>query len=369
MNGFGGGLLKGEDFTVNKDKPTRNLDTVFTVDEDRPTFVSYVVRLSGSVANIGRIELRSDADPTPTDVIAQARIESDGAAIHTRDITLTGIIPTGHTALLATVVEAGSPTFSLVTSTEWTLGVPLVEEGAAPTIPNSHSLNLVRASSQDAHILAASLSGFPTTDFTLETWIKFTSLPTSAQIYTIASQWGGSNQDAFIWDIQHNGSILLLRAFVSEDGTASTRDAVQWNWNAPAPVIDTWYHMALSCDMSETVAAGKFKWYWDGVDQGAHDAVIDSDGATALKASIQPVSLGSRDILHFSDGKFDDFRVWPVVRTPAEIAANMSIEIADASAMAIYLKLNDDAFVDQSPNGNHFSGKNGPTFSTDVPFT
>lgn len=127
---------------MTKTSPTRSLNTDFIPNTTKWTFVLYSTRISGSasititgVSSIsGRIELLAAATSpsSPTDLICQSRSSTtfSGAVIVGIAVTintpeeglLCAWVPPNYTVRLATTNETGTPTYTIVKSTEWTLG-------------------------------------------------------------------------------------------------------------------------------------------------------------------------------------------------------------------------------------------------------
>ena len=149
---------------------------------------------------------------------------------------------------------------------------------------------------------------------------------------------------------------------VSQDG--SSTDGVGWDF---APALQIWYHIAVTCDLSES-AASKFELFIDGVSQGNGTVIADS-GVTALFDTFAAFAVGAYNnaTSSRSDGLIDDARLWNRVRTATEINASMNIELAgDESNLVGYWKFNGD-YTDATPNGNDLTANGSPEFVADVP--
>jgi hypothetical protein len=96
--------------------PARVLNVSFQPSATDPTFVHYSVRITTIAAELGRVDLLSDAANPP--VTVRARIAGGAAVAMTTEGVLSYIVPAGHFVLLQTVNEAGLPAFALNASTE-----------------------------------------------------------------------------------------------------------------------------------------------------------------------------------------------------------------------------------------------------------
>lgn len=107
-------------------RPIGTAPASFQPDTGRPCFVSYSIQITQAVgANpvTGRVELRSDANSTPTTVRAIARQSGDVGGLLTNltqsvTIPISYWVPAGHYVRLVEVNEAGTPTYALSCQTE-----------------------------------------------------------------------------------------------------------------------------------------------------------------------------------------------------------------------------------------------------------
>ena len=135
-------------------------------------------------------------------------------------------------------------------------------------------------------------------------------------------------------------------------------------------VVDTWYHIALTCDVSQP-SATTFELYLNTTSQGNGTSILSanpsaiSDNTTAFCVGC---GLNNGVPLRFFDGLIDDIRVWNDIRTSSEISANYQRELAGNEAnLQGYWKLNNN-YLDQTTNDNDLTPSGTPVFSTDVPF-
>ena len=111
--------------------PSRALGTAFCPSSHRAVMGTYSVRidtaLSLTTGARGRVELLSDTANPPTTVRARVAGGNTGTltvGLNTSDVIeapLSYIIPPGHCAMLQSVDEVGTPTYSITTQTETTL--------------------------------------------------------------------------------------------------------------------------------------------------------------------------------------------------------------------------------------------------------
>ncbi len=81
-----------------------------------------------------------------------------------------------------------------------------------------------------------------TADVTIETWIRFDSLPTSGNQAAIVTSWDDVSGRSFYFILFNNAGTMQLGFGISSDGTSgnSTQNFVNW-----LPVINTEYHIAV----------------------------------------------------------------------------------------------------------------------------
>jgi len=155
-----------------------------------------------------------------------------------------------------------------------------------------------------SYIDLGSQVAFSPTAFTIETWVYYQNLSGG---YIISNEgWSPTNQG------------FSFRPFGNKLEFAYGEGA---NWHTLQSTTDiplnTWFHAAV------TYSATAVKLYINGVEE-ATAAVT-----TAMVASTQNTSIaeGSAWKGRLFTGKLADLRFWNVVRTPAEIAANMSTSL------------------------------------------
>jgi len=224
------------------------------------------------------------------------------------------------------------------------------------------SLDLELGSSQYARITDASQTGLQfTTAMTLEAWVKIESAPSDSNL-SIASKFentSSQNQRSYWFRYMDAAGAKTLSLIVSDDGTNAESLSV-----SQTLTVGTWYHVAVTWLGSTSTA----KFYVDGSQVGT-----DQTGAvTSLFNNDAPFAVGviNDDApSNFFDGLVSLVRAWSVVRTEAEISANICNVFGTATTnMQGEWSLN-DVYTDASGNGNTLSAINVPVFATDVPST
>jgi Concanavalin A-like lectin/glucanases superfamily len=190
-------------------------------------------------------------------------------------------------------------------------------------------------------------------DLTLETWVKFESVPSTGKQHTfISKNQGSGNQRSYEFLLYQDQLGLSL----SEDGIDGTFSNVTWT-----PSTDTWYHLAATYDQS----AGEVKIYVNGSQQGSTQTNAPT---SALFDSSSDLYIGSNPQGDAFDGKIDDVRIWNVVRSQSDISTNKSLELTGSeSGLVGYWKLH-NSLQDETSNDNDLTNDNA-SVSADVPFT
>jgi len=133
-------------------------------------------------------------------------------------------------------------------------------------------------------------------DFTLESFVYFVTLPSSNGYYsTIISKWSSSNNSYFIYLYNNAGTYQLYLTY-STNGTSNTNLGVNWT-----PNVGQWYHIA--CVRSSTNV-----YFWvNGVQQGATQSISGT-----LYNGTAPLEIGA-NILGSSNtvlnGYLDELRI------------------------------------------------------------
>ncbi len=162
-------------------------------------------------------------------------------------------------------------------------------------------------------------------DFTIEYWIKTTQTGTSGGnwyngIGIVDAEVGGSTND---FGTSLSGSKLAF-------GTGNSDYTIFSN----ASINDgSWKHIAVT----RTKSTGAIAIYINGV--------LDQTGISSNRASLSAASYlrigGMQTGVNYFNGALDDIRVWYVVRTQAQIAANMNQELnGNEAGLIAYFKCN-----------------------------
>ena len=234
-------------------------------------------------------------------------------------------------------------------------------------MPNTHSLDLEASSSQFAAIADASQTGLDLSgDFTIEAWVNWESLPTSGFINFILEK-GTINDISYHFRVYNASGTYRLEAVISNNGT-------NYDWvycNITTPTTGTWYHYAVTCDISNAVAT-EFEFFVDGTSQG-NGTVLNDGSVTGIYNNSRAVFIGVMEgyadaAAKFLDGKIDEVRVWNVIRSDADINTYKRKDVTGQTGLVAYWKLNNSA-LDETANNNDLTLYGSPSYSTSVPFT
>jgi len=132
-NGAAWNLTVGPAVIVTSTTPARVFGTAFQPNATRASFCSYSAKIAcvaaiGGGAQEGKIELLSDAANPPTTVRATMANRLSLALALTLSVTdektmpLYYLVPAGHYVKLVTTQVVGTPTFTLITQVEESLG-------------------------------------------------------------------------------------------------------------------------------------------------------------------------------------------------------------------------------------------------------
>ncbi len=162
-------------------------------------------------------------------------------------------------------------------------------------------------------------------DFTIEYWVKTTQVGTEGSMWysgvgIVDAEVGGGTND---FGTALNGSKLAF-------GIGNTDYSIISN----ASINDgTWKHIAVT----RTKSSGAIAIYINGV--------LDKTGTCSNYGTLNAPSFvrlgGMQTATNYFDGALDDIRFWNVVRTQAQIAANMNKELnGDEAGLVAYFKCN-----------------------------
>lgn len=223
---------------------------------------------------------------------------------------------------------------------------------------NTYSLDLEASSNQYGSISDGSQTGLDLSgDFTFESWLKAESEP-SGDFYGIISKYNTTgNQRAYQIRYRDDGGTKSFYLSVSSAGTSGSTSSAGVEYDLDT---GTWYHAAVTFDAS----AGEMELFINSVSQGTASGL-----ETSIFNSTATFLLGFNGGNDYWDGKMDEVRIWSDIRTQAEIADNMNVElVGNEAGLVAYWNCNQN-LDDATSNGNDLTEVNSPTYSTDVPFT
>ncbi|MBI2639308.1 MAG: LamG domain-containing protein [Candidatus Sungbacteria bacterium] len=226
---------------------------------------------------------------------------------------------------------------------------------------NTYSIDLESGSSQ--YLTAADSASLSVTgNLTLETWVKFESLPPEGRAMQFISKMTlTGNQRSWRFNLYNNTTTYQLK-FEADSNCSNSATAGTVSWN---PSIGVWYHVAVVY----TASGGTADFYVNGVPQGSQQSGLDTSICNGTSLLYIGNINADYDDSAYLDGKMDDVRVWNVARTAAQIADNYNTElVGNESGLQGYWKLN-NSLSDSTSNGNTLTNQNSAVFSTDVPFS
>ncbi len=218
----------------------------------------------------------------------------------------------------------------------------------------TQSIGLASASSQAATRANTGSTGLGglATNITFETWVKFTTLPSSGNSMVLASKWltgGGGGDYSYIFWMDNNAGTYRMKMNTSAGGGTV---------NISSLSTGTWYHMAWVFTFSGTT----YEAFLNGVSQGTSGSV----GAIATTTS--PFALGRQDTQDYLNGRMVMARFWTATRSSAQLLANQCTTLGSTANLSAEWTL-DNTYNDNSGNSNTLTGVNTPTFTTDIPTT
>lgn len=127
---------------------------------------------------------------------------------------------------------------------------------------------------------------------------------------------------------------------------------------------DTWYHIAVTFDGATNTS----KFYANGILIGTQTVALNF-----LTPNSNPlyIARGISGANEYGMGRYDEVRIWNIVRTDAEIFDNYKKSLTgNENGIVLYYKFNEgngDVINDASPNQNNGTLFNRPVWSTDGP--
>lgn len=228
---------------------------------------------------------------------------------------------------------------------------------------NTNSADFELDSSQYLSIADGSQTGLDmTTDFSVEAWIKFETLPSTLGTQVEIASKMIADTGTGGWQFYFTAADEL-RVYWFED--AGSTYGLFTSTAAAVDETAVWHHYAVTVDVD-----GNAIFYVD----GSAVATTDNGGAaTSIIGSTADFRIGSYELNGggadaYMDGRMDDIRVWSDIRTPTEIDDNMSIEDPAGDALEGYWKVN-DSLLDETANDNDLTNNNTVTFPEDPAFS
>jgi len=205
-----------------------------------------------------------------------------------------------------------------------------------------------------------------TGDLTLECRVKFTSLPSSGSMALIGKVDNTADKFCYrLWAYHSAGTghrIYMAADTGNGDDANRTRAYVAWS-----PVVDTWYTIRGSIDLSTSVT----KIFLDGSDTSA-TADNQNPGTVAINNEDAPLTIGAwmdgGSPVNFLDGVIDAVVVAATYTATASEPLNVTPSTTYISNMAGLWNFNGSSYADGMPAGNDLTGVNSPTFVDGYPF-
>lgn len=230
------------------------------------------------------------------------------------------------------------------------------------SIPNSHSLDLEKDSSQYASIADASQTGLDITgNLSWECWIKPESLPAASGYMALVGKDNGSTQRSWQTYIYNNAGTYELHTIISDN--AGHYD----DYGVPINLV-----AGLATHLAGTITPGNasattFEFFQNGISKGNGTSAI-SNNISAIANTSAAFSIGARaDGSLPYDGLIDEVRIWDDIRTATEIHDNIFNDVTGQSNLQGYWKLNNN-YLDATANNNDLTASGSPVFSEDVSF-
>lgn len=128
-------------------------------------------------------------------------------------------------------------------------------------------------------------------------------------------------------------------------------------------VFGTWYHIAISYNgLTNTT-----KFYSNGQYIGSSSSTL----SFAQNNNPLNVARGISGAVEYGNGRYDEIRIWNIIRSDAEISANYNKSLTgNESGLVLYFRFNEgtgSSFIDASPNGNNGVLYNNPIWITGGP--
>ncbi len=323
VTNFSGGTLTGGNWQVHAGSTLRViLSTPITTN-------AASILLDGSGSNFYR-------DTATTDALAGLTTNAAGGSLtvqNGRTYTPGAFTNAGN------VTVGGGSTLGLGGTYTQTGGTTQLQAG---TLPVQHPPvgNALTFNGTSDYVTIPDAASLRPTNLTLEGWVNFSQYP-SGVLSLFGRALGSSFLDSYaVWI---NGGALYGGI---ADTSGQSQISVGWS-----PTLNTWYHVAFTFDdPSNTMVL-----YING------NVVATGTTASSIVYDNHPLLLGadidSGPIRYFLPGSLDDFRLYNVARTQAQIQSDMSQTLTGSEAnLAAYLPLDEGSGItayDLTANGNN----------------
>lgn len=284
------------------------------------------------------------------------------------------------------LTSSGSPVFSTnvpwtgANSTDWSLATRkidhtkvsgsanltnfpvLIKDGNLSDVVYSgftrpdYALDLELSSSQYATNSAPSAALQLTGDLSIESWVKFESLPTDAlggqQI--VSMRYATNSRATYQFYINNPSDAgIKLNFFHRNSSDATDNPNVAWT-----PTIGVWYHLAM------TISGTTLKFYVNGVQQGANQTLSNTRTHDANSDFFVGTLVGASQYL---DGMITGLRIWSDTRTDAEILGGMYDTYTGTSNNLVGSWYGNDNDSADNSNSNDLTTSGSPSIVTDTP--
>lgn len=180
-------------------------------------------------------------------------------------------------------------------------------------------------------------------NFTIEAWVNFSSLPSDGNIYSVGGKWGAQGVFSYLATFRNDGGTYKLTLFYSTDG--SSVSSVNVNWT---PSVGTWYHLAY------VRSGSNFYFFANGTQVSTTQSVSGSFANTSVVGSVGSASSGGG---HYLNGYISNYRL---VNGTAVYTSNFTPSTTPLTAITntSLLTCQSNRFIDNSAN-NFTITKNG----------
>ncbi len=253
-------------------------------------------------------------------------------------------------ALLATAGATGPNTVTVSNHKD----VDWAAQTIALKMQRSNAPSMHLQKSMQPYVVAPSSPSLAITgNLTIETWVKFDSLPATNEVNFIVNKadntWAGNSYGFGLENI--NGTSVLFFGIVTN--SQPTQGNVNWS-----PTTGTWYHVALAYD-----TAGNATFYVNGTSIGTITGLASSIQASNANFCIGSDCNGSG----FFDGNIDEARLYNVTRTQSQIQSDYTQTLTGSeSGLNAYWSFSNN-LNDTTSNHNNLTNS-AAQFSSDTPF-